>query len=167
MRDKLIFIGLCLLFLIEGMIVQVLTKNSYYSNFSIFPRLVLVVVIYLSIYYKKKYALFIGIFFGLLYDLIFGRVLGIYTISFISVVYFVIWVVRYYHPSFLVYLIIQSLTIILFEISIYGVLRIFQLAQMSFGDMFIYILMPTLIFNLLFAIVFYPLFIKFIGRENV
>ncbi|MGD9677319.1 MAG: rod shape-determining protein MreD [Vulcanibacillus sp.] len=167
MKDRLIFISLFILFLIEGMFIQVLTKDTYSSSFSIFPRLVLVLLIYLAIYYKKNYALFIGIFFGILYDLIFGRVFGIYTISFISVVYFVVWVVRFYHPSFLVYLIIQSITIIFFEVFIYGVLRIFQLAQMPFGEMFIYILLPTLTFNLLFAIVFYPLFIKFIGRENV
>lgn len=167
MRKRLIFVGLFLLFLLEGVIVQAFTKENYSSSFSIFPRLVLIVIIYLSIYQRKNYALFFAVIFGLLYDLVFGRVFGIYTVSMIGVVYLSIWFVQFFHPTFLIYMIIQTLVITGYEIFIYGLLRIYQLVQVSFVDMFVHVLMPTLIFNLLFATLFYPLLNKLIGKENM
>lgn len=167
MRKRVIFVTLFLLFLLEGVIIQVLTKENYDSNFSIFPRLVLVVIIYLSIYHKKNQALFFAVFFGLLYDFVFGRVFGIYTFSMIGVVYLSIWLVRSFHPSFLIYFIIQTLVIISYEIFIYGVLRLYQLVQVSFIDMSIHILLPTLFFNLIFVVLSYPLLNRFIGKENI
>ncbi len=167
MRKRLIFISLFLLFLLEGVIIQALTKENYDSNFLIFPRLVLVVIIYLAIYHNKNYVLFFAVIFGLLYDLVFGRVIGVYTISMIGVVYLSIWFVQFFHPSFLIYLIIQTLVITTYEIFIYGVLRMYQLVQVSFVEMSTHILLPTLIFNVTFAALFYPLFNKLIGKENI
>ena len=166
MRKRIIIPLLAVFFLLEGLLVPILTKANYASGISIFPRLVLVTIIYVAIYHKRNDALLLAIIFGVLTDIIYGRVYCVYTISLIGVVFLCIALERMHHPSFFYYLIMQIIVISTFEIFIFGLLKIYGLVTMHFGDMMMNIFFPSLLFNLLVAAALYPLLLRLIGREN-
>ncbi len=167
MRKRIIIPLLFFLFLAEGLLIPLLSKTDYGFSFSIYPRLVLVTLIYIAIYHRRRDALLLALFFGVLTDLIFGRVYGVYTISLMGVIFLCIALVGSRHISFLYYLFVQLVALASFEIFIFGLLKIYQLATMHFFEMVLYVLLPTVLFNLLLAALFYPLLNRIIGKENI
>lgn len=166
MRKRVIIPLLALFFLLEGVLIPILTKADYMSSISVYPRLVLVTIIYIAIYHRRNDALLLALIFGALTDIIYGRAYGIYTISLVGVVFLCIALERIHHPNFFYYLIMQVIVISSFEIFIFGLQKIYGLVTMHFGDMMINIFFPSLLFNLLIAAVLYPLLLRLIGREN-
>lgn len=167
MRKRIIIPLLFFLFLVDGLLIPLLTKTDYSSSFSPYPRLVLIVLIYIAIYHRRRDALLLAFICGIFVDLLFGRVYGIYTISVIGVIFFCITLAELRHPSFYYYMFIQLVAISGFEIFIFGLHKIYGLVTVLFNEMLLYILLPTLIFNLMFAALFYPLLSRLIGKENI
>ncbi|OEF98044.1 rod shape-determining protein MreD [Vulcanibacillus modesticaldus] len=146
---------LFLLFLLESTVFQLLLFGRYGSDYSIFPRFMLIFIIYISIYKDKKFALIAGLIFGLLHDIVLGRVIGVYMIGMAGIAYFSGWLTQHFHPTFLLYFLAELIGNLAFELYLYGMLRLYQLINIPFNWMASNILIPTVIFNLFFALVFY------------
>lgn len=153
MQKKWINSILFLLFLFEGTVFPFLPENNF--NISIFPRFVLTVIIFISIYRSKQYAFFLGLGFGLLTDLIYGDAIGVYTVGMAAISYLSGWIIRYFHPTFILFITIEFLGHLAFEFFIFGMLRLYQLISIPIAWMFTNALLPTLLVNLLFAIFIY------------
>ncbi len=165
MRKRILILLVLFLFLAEGLMIPLLTKADYGLSFTIYPRLLLVVIIYIAIYHKGREALILALILGILTDLVFGRVYGVYTISMIGVVFLSIALADLRHPSFFYYLFVQLIAITSYEIFIFGLFKIYQLATMHFTEMLLYVLLPTVLFNLLLAALFYPLLNRLLGKQ--
>lgn len=155
MRKRAINIILFFIFIIEGTVFRYISPDYFGSNSSIFPRFVLVLIMLISIFKDRKYALFLGVSFGLLYDIVYGNVIGLYMVGMAGIGYFSGWFIQFLHPTFLVYILIEFLGLLLFEIFIYSMLSLYQLLDFQFDWALVNIIFPTIIFNLTFAIIIY------------
>ena len=155
------------LFLTDGLLIPFLTKADYGLSISIFPRLVLVTIVYIAVYHRLWDALLIAFICGILTDLLFGRVYGVYTISMVGVVFISIAFVGLRHPSFFYYMIVQLVAISSFEIFVFGLQKIYGLVTVHFAEMILYVMLPTLIFNLLWAAILYPILNRLIGKKTI
>lgn len=155
MKRRNINIILFLIFLIEGSIFRYLFPDITETGALVSPRFVLASIILISIFVDKKYALFLGLLFGLLYDLIYGGVLGLYTVGMAGIGYFSGWFIQFLHPTFLVFVLIEFIGLLAFELFIYSMLSLYQLVEMPIEQAFTHFMFPSVIFNLLFAIIIY------------
>lgn len=167
MSKKIIFLFLFLLFLIEGFILQLLIGDDFSSHIYTYPLLVLTFIIFLAVFGNKKDSLIMGLIFGLLYDIIYGRVFGVYTFGILGTIYSIKWFIQYFHPTFILYLIIEAVGLSLFEIFLYGFLSLFELIQVPLTFVLSNILFPTILFNLVFAGIYYLVFKKIIEKDTV
>lgn len=157
MRKGLINLILFSVFIIEGTVFRYISPDYFGSNSSIFARFVLVLIMLISIFIDRKYALFLGIFFGLLYDIVYGNVIGLYMVSMGGIGYFSGWFIQFLHPTFFVYLLIEFLGLLVFEVFIFSMLALYKLIDFSIDWAIINIIFPTIIFNLVFAmLIFFP-----------
>lgn len=155
MSKRVINLILFAVFIIEGSVFRYISPDYFGSNSSIFARFVLVLIMLISIYIDRKYALFLGLAFGLLYDIVYGNVLGLYMVGMGGIGYLSGWFIQFLHPTFLVYLLIEFLGLLIFEIFIYSMLSLYKLIEFNFDWAMINIIFPTIIFNLVFAILIY------------
>lgn len=167
MSKKIIYLCFFLLFLIEGFILQVLIRADFSSDIYTYPLFVITFIIFVTVFGNERESMIIAIVFGLLYDIVYGRVLGVYTFGILGIVYLIKWFIQYYHPTFILYLLIEAAGIIIFEVFSYGILSLFQLVNIPFSFVLSNILIPTILFNLVFASIYYLLFKNIIENTKV
>lgn len=155
MNKVVIHIILFLLFLLEGTVFQLLTLDYFGSAYSIVPRFVLAIIILYSINHNRKKAMYTGLIFGLLYDIIYGNPLGLYMAGMAAAGYFSGWIMQYFHQSFSLFFFIELIGISLFEIYVYGMLRLFHLVNIPIQWAIEHVLLPSIIVNILFAMIVY------------
>lgn len=156
MSKRRLFTILFFLFLLEGTVFQLINTDYYGSSISVFPRFVLISLIFISIFIEKRSALLLGLLIGLLYDIVFGRVIGVYMIGMAGIGYFGGWLIQYFHPTFSLYLFIEWIGHFAFEFYLYGMLRLFHLVQIPIDWAFSHMIIPTVMLNLLFAVFIFP-----------
>jgi len=162
MRKLWINIILFLLFITEGTVFQFITPDYYGSDITIVPRFVLAAIVYLSIFRNQQYALWLGIVFGMLYDVVYGDVFGVYTIAMGTVGYFSGWLTLFFHPTLTFF----TLSFVFFEFFIFSVQNLYQLVTIPANFSIIYVIIPSILFNLIFAFLIYiPLQFKIEGRD--
>ena len=155
MKKRYIIITLFLFFIFEGTVFRLISPDFYGSIISLFPRFVLVLIILISIFRNRKYGLFLGIGFGLLYDIVYGNVIGVYMVGMAGVGYFSGWLIQFLHPTLLVYLLIEFVGLFLFELFLYSMLRLYKLTYLPLDTAIVTLILPSIIFNLVFAIFIY------------
>jgi len=149
MRKLWINIILFLLFITEGTVFQFITPDYYGSDITIVPRFVLA-----------------GIVFGMLYDVVYGDVFGVYTIAMGTVGYFSGWLTLFFHPTLTFFTLIELLSFVFFEFFIFSVQNLYQLVTIPANFSIIYVIIPSILFNLIFAFLIYiPLQFKIEGRD--
>jgi len=158
---------LFLLFLLEGTLLQYVNTDYYGSSISIYPRFVLVFLLFISIFFGKKRALVYGFIFGLLYDIIFGRTIGLYMIGMAGIGYFGGWLIQFFHPTFSLYLMVQLIGHLSFEFYLYGMLRLYQIVHLPLDWALTHMIIPSIMLNLLFAIFIYPLSFVLIEKNGL
>jgi len=162
-RKIWIYILLFLLFLLEGTLFQFFSGDYYGANFSIVPRFVLIFIIFISIFRNRKIAMYLGLIFGLFYDLIYGNVIGLYMAGMTGVGYFVGWIVQYFHRSFTVYFVLELFGYLFFELYLFGMLRLFNFINIDIDWASVHVILPSFIFNLLFAMIMYKPFLSILN----
>lgn len=167
MRKKMINLILFSAFIVEGTVFRYISPDYFGSNSSIFARFVLVLIMLVSIFFDRRYALFLGLGFGLLYDIVYGNVIGLYMVGMGGIGYFSGWLIQFLQPTFLVYLLIEFLGLLIFEVFIYSMLTLYQLIDFNFDWAMINIIFPTIVFNLVFAILIYFPAIHFMRNRDI
>ncbi|KXG43059.1 rod shape-determining protein MreD [Tepidibacillus infernus] len=157
---------LFLLFLFEGTIFQFLTADRYGSSYGIVPRFVLATIIFISIFKGKTYGLYVGLFFGFLQDIVYGNVIGVYTIGMAAIGYFSGWLIQYFHPSLSIYVLFQLFSQLLFELYLYGMLRLFHLIDISIEWSMLHLMIPSVVVNVAFAILVYKPYFRLIQEKR-
>ena len=157
---------LFLLFILEGTVFQFLSVDYFYSLVTIVPHFVLVMIIFISIFQDKRRGLIIGLLFGLLYDVVYGKMIGVNLMGMALIGYFSGWMIQYFQRSLPLYVLIETIGILAFEVYYFGTLRLFHLIDLSFEWAFIQVMLPTVILNGIFAILlFKPL--QFLVEEEM
>lgn len=153
LRLGIISFILFIFLLVEGTIFQVFVPDAWGLPFTIVPRLVLAGVIFIGIYLGKNTGLVYGLIFGLLYDIIYTDMIGVYTLSMGLMGFSAGLAARYFHQTILF---TSSMILILTTINeslAYGFYELFNLSNMSMSDFLLRELIPTVLFNGIFAII--------------
>lgn len=150
-------LSLFLLMLVDAQISNFL-KQRFSDNIAINSSLLLLVLMFGTFRYSKRYMLIVATFIGLLFDSYFYGVIGIYLLCLPLSVYLVFTIFNYVKPTiaslFLSFIImitfVQSATVF--------IQTVFQVVKIDTGSFITENLGPTLIFNgVVFIILIYPL----------
>lgn len=154
MMQRLLFIlFLLFLFMLEGTVMQWLVPDVWGANWTVVPAFSLVMVVLISFYFPGHQGIAYGSVLGLMHDLTFGHVIGAYLFSFTLAAYFTEQMAKQYrrHSVLVVVATLVALTMHLFVI--YGLYSLFDITQMGWNWMVYRLLVPSLLFNVLFTIV--------------
>jgi rod shape-determining protein MreD len=156
MKLKIYWLILFGCFLIEGTLFHWFIPMQWQSSTHLVPLLVLVGIVYSAVFIHRHYALFLGMVFGLLQDVVFyGHMLGVHTFSYGLTGYLVGLMYRNSRVTISATMLMVGLSIVIYESITYALYSLFQIADISFVWFLLRQLLPTLIFNLLFALAVY------------
>ncbi|MFC2948483.1 rod shape-determining protein MreD [Virgibacillus sediminis] len=149
--------------ILEGVALELLPPNIVSGEMLIIPHWVLMFLILLAIFYDKEstyYSVMYALVFGLLIDIVYTGILGVYMFSYAAAIYFVLGLKKLLHDNILTGLILGIVGIISADIFINIIYMIVGIAPNGWEYYFTYRLWPTVLANLLFLIIIYPIFAK-------
>lgn len=165
MRRLFLPIILFLFVIIEGVSLELLPV--VYTKTLIIPHWVLLFLVCVTLFYDLEdtyTAIYYGIVFGLLIDIVYTGVLGVYMFSYAAVLYIIHKLKVVIHTNFYTTMILGLLAIILADSVIYIIFLAVELTHMVWNDYLIYRLLPSLLANLIFLILLYPLSKRLLTR---
>jgi len=169
-RFLLPLIALVLFFLepVFGLFSPLQLDGVYYY---IVPRFLLMFLIFVTVYYDARSAMFYGLFFGLLYDVFFIDIIGLYSFLYPMMCLIAGYIVKSVQRNLLVATVLTLLLTALFEFMLYLFFSAISLAALPAEAFFISRLLPTMIANSLFLVMLgwaFKLIIdaRLIEREN-
>jgi rod shape-determining protein MreD len=147
---------LYVLFLFEGTVMSLITPSSWQSRIDVTSHFTFIVILFIAIYVSRHWALAYGLAFGMLHDIVYyGPMLGTYTFGFGLVGYLIGLLSLYSKANLLRSMLLVILGNFLLECMLYGIYRIFQITHISTQFALTYHILPSLLVNLLFAILIY------------
>lgn len=155
LRLSVISFILFIFLLVEGTIFQVFVPDAWGFPFTIVPRLVLAGVIFIGIFLGKNTGLVYGLIFGLLYDIIYTDMIGVYTLTMGLMGLLAGVTAKYFHQNILFAGSMIFILTTLNECLAYGFYELFNLSNMLMSDFLLRDLIPTVLFNGIFALIIY------------
>jgi rod shape-determining protein MreD len=147
---------LYVLFLFEGTVMPLITPSAWQSRIDLSTHFTFIVILFIAIYVSRHWALAYGLAFGMLHDIVYyGPMLGTYTFGFGLVGYLIGLLSFYSKANLLRSMLLIILGDFLLECLFYGIYRIFQITHISIHFALSYHILPSLLVNLLFAILIY------------
>lgn len=156
-------IFLFLFLVLEGVALDLLPIWLLNSRTLIVSHWVFVFLLFITVFYDQEdtyYAILYGIIFGLLVDVVYTGVLGIYMFSYAFVIYIIHELKRIVHTNFYMVTILGIIGISAADLLIYMIYTMTGLAGMSWGSYLLFRLLPTVLANLIFLIILYPIIVK-------
>ncbi|MFA1822543.1 rod shape-determining protein MreD [Virgibacillus oceani] len=162
---KRIFIPLILFFflMLEGVALDFLPVSILTSDLLIVPHWVLLFLVMTAVFYERDttyYSIIYALIFGLLIDVVYTGILGVYMFSYTLVVYLVLGLRKIFHGNIYVTLLLGIISVILADVAIHVIYSAAGIIQMMWNDYAINRLLPTIISNIVFLLILYPLMAK-------
>ncbi|WP_206207823.1 rod shape-determining protein MreD [Virgibacillus profundi] len=154
---------LFLFLILEGVALELLPASLIMSDYLIVPHWVFIFLVYLAIFYDEENTYFSVVYalaFGLLIDIVYTGILGVYMFSYGLITYIIHGVKKVLHGNFYVTVLLGLMGLALADISINGIFIVVGISDMLWKDYFTYRLLPTVISNLVFLLVLYPVMVK-------
>lgn len=169
-RFILPLIALALFFLepVFGLFSPLQLNGDYYY---IVPRFLLMYLIFVTVYYDSKHAMYYGLFFGLLYDVFFIDIIGLYSFLYPMMCLIAGYIVKSVQRNLLVATALTLVLTALFEFILYLFFLFISMISMPVDLFLTTRLLPTMVANSLFLVmlgwVFKSVIIaRLIEREN-
>ncbi|MFE7063075.1 rod shape-determining protein MreD [Sutcliffiella sp. NPDC057660] len=148
---------LCL-FVLESMTVDMFFLGNINEDWVIVPRYVLITLILCTIYTGSYIGIIFGMVFGLLYDIVYTEVLGIYLFAYPVASYFVSKLMRALQANIFIVFFMILLAVAGVEYLVYSIHTLIGTADIAHQKFLAGRLVPTLIFNAIFSLIFiFPL----------
>lgn len=156
-RWVLTTVVLLFFFVLESSLFPWLISMEWRSRLLVYPKLVLVSIIFISIFTNRRIGVLFGVGFGLLQDVVFyGHMIGVNSFTYAIAAYLAGLLVRPNAAiSMFSVMMIQCSAMLLFEISLYGLYRLFSVTGSDFGWMFMNGMLPSILISLFFALALY------------
>jgi rod shape-determining protein MreD len=147
-----------LFFIIESLFVELFPVRFLTEGHILVPRFLLAGILLLTIYGSKKQGIWYGLLFGLMFDIVYTEVIGIYLFMFPLTAYFVSKLMKILQSNIIIATIMILLGIAFLEILVYEMNYLIHITGIPFSQFINMRLLPTLIINFIFLIIFvYPL----------
>lgn len=157
MRGYRIFIGLFVLFLLEGTIMDWIIPPAWQSSVLVAPHLVLTGVVFATLFKNRYHGLSYGLGFGFLQDFMYyGHALGVYSFSMGLVGYALGYLFRSSSRGIVVCLLAATLGSFAYDSLVYGIYRLFLgVVHVGYEWTFLHQILPSMLFNALIALLLY------------
>src|SRR5690625_5297575 len=145
---------------LEGVAIELLPNFLVNTSSLIVPHWVLVLLIFIAIFFDDEdtyYSVLYAVVFGLLIDIVYTNVLGFYMFSYAIIIYIIHELNRLFHTNLLVTIMLAFIGVSLADLSVYMIYTVIGMTDMLWADYLVYRLLPTVLANLIFLIIFYPL----------
>lgn len=116
------------------------------------PRFLILYLIFLSIYYDKRRAMWYGLVFGLLYDIFYIDIIGLYTFLYPFICFIAGSTVKYIHQHLVVTTTLSLALVAILEMLLHQFFLLIQFTDLSFTEFLNMRLIPTMIANCIFLI---------------
>ncbi|MBY5006636.1 rod shape-determining protein MreD [Streptococcus suis] len=146
-------------FLLDAQL-STLLSNLAPGTVSITSYLLFITGMYIIDKINLTYSLILFSILGVIYDIYYLDILGISTTLFPLIIYIVYYFTTKIHLNRWISLMILVVMIFSFEFTSFALARLFQLTNLSMFIFVVYNLLPSLLYNLFFLFIFYPLFKK-------
>jgi len=154
---------LFLFLVLEGVAIDLFPESMMRSDYMFVPHWLLVFLAYIAVFYDRDstyISVMYAVLFGLLFDIVYTGVLGLYMFSYGLVIYIVHGLKKMLHANFFVMVLLGLAGIVFADAGIYIILTVVEIAEMPWQMYIVNRLLPTLLLNLLFLILLYPIFTK-------
>ncbi|EGQ22617.1 rod shape-determining protein MreD [Sporosarcina newyorkensis 2681] len=118
------------------------------------PRFLIVYLIFIAAYYSRQRAILYGLILGLLYDMYHIDIIGLYTFMYPLICYLSTLVIRQIQRHTLTVMVLSLVMIVLLEILSYFFASVIALTSIDFNEFLTSRLVPTVIANSLFIVMF-------------
>jgi len=158
-----IYIPLILFFLVvlEGVSQELLPEIIISSKTLIVSHWVFIFLILIASFFDENnsfYSIVFAVIFGLLIDVIYSDILGIYMFSYTIAIFIYHQMLRYFQANFIMTLLLTVISLFLVDNMIYLLYLSIGKISLSWVNYSIYRLIPTILANIIFFIVLYPIF---------
>lgn len=162
---KRLYLPLILFFFVvlEGVALDLLPVQLLSAKTIIVPHWIFVILVFTSLFYDKEntyYSIVYGVIFGLLIDIVYTGVLGVYMFSYGFVIYIIHELRRLLHANFYAVTIIGIVGLSITDLFIHTVFKMIGFADVTWEEYLLLRLLPTVLANLIFLIILYPIFKK-------
>ncbi|CCQ98442.1 putative Rod shape-determining protein MreD [[Clostridium] ultunense Esp] len=160
MKRLKLFLLLLLLFLLEGTVLPILIPSPLRNDLWIHPHLVLILVVYISLYLGSKEGLLFGAVFGLFYDIAFGSIFGLNLFIYTLLGSMIHNVTGILHHNLWLALTMSGIASLSLDLWLYGFHALFLLTDISPSYLFLREAFPNVLVNMGFALAVYPWVIR-------
>ncbi len=147
----LLMIGL---FYSDSLFMAFFPENAFQGTYIPVPRFFLMGLLFMAAFFNRNSAIKYGFLFGFLFDMFYTGLLGAYMFFLPLIVFMSSKLTKWLHNTLPVFLIIVLFDLVALEMLIYGLNVLVQRTEFSFEEFAYVRLLPTLILNALFYIVF-------------
>lgn len=157
MRHWMLTLLLTVLFVMEGTVLKWIIPAVWQGNVAVSTHFTLITVLFVGLFVNRHQALAYGLSFGMLHDVVYYGPTMIGTYSFaMGMVGYLSGLVSLRNRSGMLYcMFVITLGNFMFEAIIYGLYRLFQITRDTPQWMFFHIMLPSVLINLLFALLVY------------
>ncbi|SHF65400.1 rod shape-determining protein MreD [Ornithinibacillus halophilus] len=165
---KLILPLILFFFLVlEGVAIDLLPPILVVGDYMMAPHWVLVFLALITIFYDKKdtyIAVVYAIVFGFLIDIVYTEILGVYMFTYAVVIYLIHSLMKVLQSNFYVTLAVVIGGLIASDVFIHFVYTVIGIAEISWKNYFTVRLLPSLLANILFLLIIYPILVKLLVK---
>ncbi|WP_203246793.1 rod shape-determining protein MreD [Sporosarcina beigongshangi] len=136
-------------------------------RYTLVPRFVIVYLIFIAVYYNRRYAIIYGIVLGLLYDMFHIDIIGLYAFLFPLVCFIATLIIHQIHRHILTVMFLALFLIAVLELLSYFFASLVSLTTIGFDEFVTDRLIPTMIANSFFVGMFGLLFKNFIDKKGL
>ncbi|MDR6884952.1 rod shape-determining protein MreD [Bacillus sp. 3255] len=156
MTRHLLWLILLGLFVLQGTIMVWLIPSSWQASVHVTPHFTLVFIMFIGLFHHRHSALIYGLIFGLLNDFnYYGAMLGVYSFG-MGLTGYLAGLAQRRQPNLIFYnLLITGVGLLVFELINYGINRLFKLIDIDLQFALTHYMLPSVLFNLLFALICY------------
>lgn len=151
-----------LIFLVlESTAIDFLPNDWVMSSLHIIPHWVLIILVYIAIFYdydRTYFCVLYGIMFGFLVDLLYTDMLGIYMFAYGMITYIAHGLKKLLHANLYVTIILSVVSVALADVVLFVLYTLVGVTNIGWDPYWQVRLIPTVIANLVFALLLYPLF---------
>ncbi|WP_284139723.1 MULTISPECIES: rod shape-determining protein MreD [unclassified Virgibacillus] len=154
---------LFLLLVLEGVALDFLPTTFFHAHLMVVPHWVLLFLICVAMFYEREnvhIATFYAVLFGMLIDIVYTDVLGVYMFIYGVAVYIVRSLTKYLHANFYVAILFTILIVGIADTAIYIIYTVIGITDIQWDTYVIYRLSPSIIANIIFMCLLYPLVVK-------
>ncbi|RFU65871.1 rod shape-determining protein MreD [Peribacillus glennii] len=147
-----------LFFIFESIFANLFSGGLFGSDRIYVPRFIMVFIAFLTIYGTKRTGVLYALVLGICYDVVYTEILGIYTFLLPALAYLLSKTMKVLQSNLLVAIFVTAFFVGLLEVADYQMNVLIHFADMGYQKFAEIRLLPTLLLNLAFIILFaFPL----------